>query len=29
VAEEADKSEQVALAENARDDKADAGEPQR
>jgi hypothetical protein len=29
VPEEADKSEQVALAENARDDKADAGEPQR
>jgi hypothetical protein len=29
VAEEADKSEQVALAENAHDDKADAGEPQR
>ena len=29
VAEEADKSEQVALAENSRDDKADAREPQR
>jgi hypothetical protein len=29
VAEEGDKSEQVALAENVRDDKADAGEPQR
>src|SRR6202030_1384151 len=28
-AEKADKSEQVALVENARDDKADAGEPQR
>jgi hypothetical protein len=29
VPEEADTSERVALAENARDDKADAGEPQR
>jgi hypothetical protein len=29
VAEEAGKSEHVALAENARDDKVDAGEPQR
>jgi hypothetical protein len=29
VAEEADKSEQVAFAGNARDDKADAGEPRR